>query len=77
MVYFILMDKIVSALTVFKIGKEHSEITCPKCNYFSKPHGLGKRLQNKIQLVRRCRHCNNLFWYWISYCDALTPFSDT
>lgn len=70
------MNEIILALTIKIVGEECNDIICPACNDFSKPHGLGKQSGNKIQLVRKCRFCNKLFWYWIDYKHALIPFGE-
>jgi len=71
------MNEIILALTVTEIGQKHPQITCPYCDYNSKPYGLGKQSKDKIQLVRKCRSCNKLFWYWINRDVALTSFRES
>lgn len=70
------MDKIIKILKTEAEGQEYDGIFCPECGKDSKPHGLGDKTHNKIQLVRKCRNCNKLFWYWIDIKGALTPFSE-
>lgn len=81
MVYFTLMNKVImeliSSLTVKEIGEECNDIVCTSCGKFSRPHGLGQMSGDKIQLVRKCRSCGKLLWYWIDIEAALIPFGDT
>lgn len=70
------MNKTISFLTVNETGEEHNGVYCPVCKNISRPHGLGRQLNDKIQLVRICRFCDKLFWYWINYDGALVPFGD-
>jgi len=70
------MDKVIKILKVSQSGKEHESVLCPDCKNDSKPHGLGKETDNKIQLVRQCRMCDMVFWYWINKKYALIPFSE-
>jgi hypothetical protein len=69
-------NEVIATLTVVEIGEKHDNICCPCCNNFSKPCGLGELNIDKIQLVRKCRYCNKLFWYWINLESALTPFGE-
>lgn len=54
----------------------HNDIKCPKCDSYSRPYGLGVEDNNKIQLVRQCRSCNYLYWYWIERKESLIHFGD-
>jgi len=74
--YFMIMDEFIKMLIVNEIGEKCDDIICPQCQSSSKPIGLGKKDNHKIQLVRKCRNCNNLFWYWIDFKNALTPFGE-
>lgn len=76
MAYFILMNDIISSLTVQETGEEYDGIMCPYCENTSRPYGLGRQSNNKIQLVRKCRFCKKLFWYWVDIKSALAPFGD-
>jgi len=70
------MDDIISILTVKETGSEHNNVFCPHCKNVSKPYGLCEKSKDKIQLVRKCRVCSELFWYWIDVSCALIPFSE-